>query len=157
MENRKLRMGALILLLVFSMAAQASAFWWVKKEPPPKEQMKPISKRLELSKEQEDKFKKQTEDMQKELKPQREQVKKIGDELKTELEKDAPDRTRVHNQIREISRIRTEMQLKRMDTLLDLRKSLTPEQKKRFKTMAHPKERRINRARDHRGRDKKRR
>jgi len=98
-----------------------------------------IAKQLNLTKEQSEKCKASNEKLQASLKANREEVKQLAEQLKSELQLENPDRNKVHSLIKKISDQRTEMELKRMDSLLEMRKLLTPEQKAKFKEMARPK------------------
>lgn len=94
--------------------------------------------RLDLTDKQKEKFKAQMEKVERELKPIFEKVKEKTDKLKKELQEDQPDRNAIHEYIKGIDSLRTNMELKRVDSLLELRKTLTPEQREKFKKMTGP-------------------
>jgi Spy/CpxP family protein refolding chaperone len=59
----------------------------------------------------------------------------LAEQLKTEMGKDKPNRYTVRNLVKKISNLRTDIQLKHMDNMLELREELTPEQLEKFKEM----------------------
>ncbi len=119
----------LMVCLLAGLSSQAAA-WWGREKP-----RKTIARRLELTEEQKKKFEAVEEETKKEMKASQEKIKEISKKLKTELQKDPPDRNTVHRHIQELSRVRTQMQIRRMDSMLELRQMLTPEQRERFKRM----------------------
>ena len=74
--------------------------------------------------------------MKKEMKTNHEKMKEIKDKMKAELEKENPNKRTIHDYIKKMGSLRTNMRIKRMDSLLDMRKTLTPEQREKFKKMA---------------------
>jgi Spy/CpxP family protein refolding chaperone len=103
--------------------------------PPPDKMLERIVKKLELTEEQRAKMKASAEEMAKELEANRDALKKIAEGLKTEMQKAAPDRARVHDYIAQMNKLRNEMEVKRIDSLLDLKAMLTPEQQEKFKQL----------------------
>ena len=129
-----------VLLAVFLVAGLASqSLAWGRGPSRPKfdrEKMTGrIEKKLELTKEQQEKFKVHREKEKKDMDSHHKEMKVVGDKIKAELEKDNPDRRALHDLVRKASEKRTAMELRRMDSLLELRKMLTPKQREKFKQM----------------------
>ncbi|KPJ66099.1 hypothetical protein AMJ44_08975 [candidate division WOR-1 bacterium DG_54_3] len=138
MKINKVVVGVLVVFLTVVLASEAFAWWGKEKRPAPEQRSERIAKRLELTEEQKAKFKDQREKMQKYVEGTRDEFRELGKKLKTELEKDNPNRATVQSLIRKIGQKQTEMQLRRMDSLLELRKILTSEQRQKFKKMLGP-------------------
>lgn len=138
MKINRVMVGVLVVFLTVALASESFAWWGREDRPAPEQRIERIAKRLELTEEQKAKFKDHREKMKKYMEEEREGVKGLGEKLKAELQKDNPDRATVQSLIRKISQKQTEMQIKRMDSLLELRKTLTPEQRKKFKKMLGP-------------------
>jgi len=51
------------------------------------------------------------------------------------MAKDQPSKVIIHKLIKQISALNADMQIKRADSLLELRQNLTPEQREKFKKM----------------------
>jgi len=118
-----------MVCMLMGLSSQAQA-WWGREKP-----RKTIARRLELTEGQKKKFEAVEEETKKEMKASQKQIKEIGEKFKAELQKDTPDRNAVHRHIQELSKVRTRMEIKRMDSMLELRKMLTPEQREKFKHM----------------------
>lgn len=118
-----------IVLALFIFAGSAYAFGGRGK------MAERIIKDLGLSSDQAAKFKAQENKMEKEMASHREKMKELSEKLKGSMEKDSPDRNAIHAIIKEIGQNMTEMQIKRADSMLELRSWLTPEQKEKFKKM----------------------
>lgn len=135
--------GALLavsLVIVFS--SQALAAWGRSDKIRQLDQGKMIEsivKKLDLNKEQTDKFTAQAQGTQKVVEADRAKIKELGDKLKDELRKDSPDKAAVHELITQIGRQLTAMQIARTDSLLELQSTLTPEQKTKFREMLNKK------------------
>lgn len=131
---------AVSLVIVFS--SQALAAWGRGDKIRQLDQGKMIEsivKKLELNKEQTDKFSAQAQATQKVVEADRAKIKELGDKLKDELRKDLPDKAAVHDLITQIGRQLTALQIARTDSLLELQKTLTPEQKTKFREMLNKK------------------
>ena len=138
MKNKKMITGLMVGLLVVVLASQS--FAWAgrpsgQKDFDHEKMLDMISAKLELTDEQKAKFKAEGEKMKKAMEANMDKMKKLADKLKAELEKDTPDRKKIHGLIAQMGKLRNEMQIRRMNSLLDLRESLTPEQKEKFKKM----------------------
>ena len=137
MGFKKMICGILTVLLVVALASPSLAWWgWGKPERPRHEKrIEMISRRLKLTDEQKKRFLVHQEEMKKAMRANRRKVREAGDKLKAELKKDEPDRRTVHARINEINELRRKMQIRRVDSLLDLRRSLSPEQREKFRGM----------------------
>ena len=138
MRNKKMITGLMVGLLVVVLASQSLAMGRRPARPqgPGHERMaQGIIKKLDLTDEQKARFKAEQEKMKQAMEASHKKVKELADKMKAELEKDAPDRKKVHAYIDQMSKLRKEMQIRRMDSLLDLRQTLTPEQRSKFKKM----------------------
>jgi Spy/CpxP family protein refolding chaperone len=125
-----------MVCMLMGLSSQAQAWWGRERSrPAPEKVRKTIARRLELTEEQKKKFEAVEEETKKEMKASREKEKQIGEKLKAELQKDTPDRNAVHRHIQEMSKVRTRMEIKRMDSMLELREMLTAEQQEKFKKM----------------------
>lgn len=125
-----------LLVLVFSTAALAAP-WWGGKERK-RDPGKQIAQRLNLTAAQQAQFKTAREKLEKENRPLFDKIKERSDKLRSELEKDAPDQRLIEQSIKEINGWRTEIELKRVKSLLELKASLTPEQRQKFRGMMRP-------------------
>lgn len=139
---------SLALILVGLAAAPSLAFWGM----PAGRQNRPqagrpgqlesrIISRLNLTAEQKDNFLAANEKLRAAVEEKMKAVKSAADQLRAELRKDEPDKNIVHEQVKQIDALRTEIQLLRLDSLLELKKGLTPDQRREFDKML-----------DHRGR-----
>lgn len=143
MKDKNWFLVFLVFVLVVATSSQSLAWWGAKDKgdkPPEKGEArfeKIIAEKLELTDEQKEKFKANKEQMKKEIQPILEKIKGIAEKLKEEMKKDSPNRTTAHGYITEINDLRTQIQIKRMDGMLDLYESLTPEQKEKFKEVFH--------------------
>lgn len=163
MKTRKMLIGVCVVLLSVALATQSLAWWGggdKAKKIEPEKRMERIAEKLDLTEEQKEKFKALVEEQKEEKKvkmkakrekseerkAEGEKIKDLAKKMKEELRKDAPDRNKIHGYIKQMSEIRTGMQIKRIDSLLELRKSLTPEQKEKFKKMTHTGKKRLPKA-----------
>ena len=130
--------------LLVSIPSQSLA--WGRRPQPEKidreEIMDRIERKLELTKEQQEQFKAHREKEQQQLKAHLKEMETFGDKFKSELEKDQPDRQALYQQIKIMNQKRLEMEIQRVDSLLELRKMLTPKQRELFKEMTKEQERR---------------
>jgi len=140
MDMKRTMTGLLTAFLVVVLASQSLAWWGggKPKRPSHDKRIEMIARRLKLTDEQKKKFLAHQAEMKKAMLANRKQVKEVGNKLKAELKKDAPDRKKVHARINEINELQRKMQIRRVDSLLDLRKSLSPEQRKKFRGMIGP-------------------
>lgn len=138
MRNRKLLVMALVFALLVTSSPMASALWGEKgggEKPDRHKMMGKIADKLDLTKEQRAKFKERGDETKKYVEARRAEIKKLAEKLKNELEKDNPNRWAVKDSIKKINVLRTDIQLKHMDNMLELREELTPEQIEKFKEM----------------------
>lgn len=135
---RKRASWALVVFMLFILSTQSLAMGGRPQRGPQFDRAKMeehIIKKLELTDKQQAAFEAGQKKFEEELAAGREKVKKISAELKAELQKDSPDRRKIHGYIGDLGKLHNAMQIKRMDSMLDLREMLTPEQKGKFKQM----------------------
>lgn len=137
---KKMLVPAAAVFLLVVLACPSTAAWgdWRGGKAGPERSFDRITKKLELTQEQKERFKARNEKMKESLKADQSEVKQLAEKLKSELQQDKPDRSKVHDLIKQISARRTEMELKRMDALLEMRQDLTPEQRVKFKALLAP-------------------
>ncbi|OGC22696.1 hypothetical protein A2291_01050 [candidate division WOR-1 bacterium RIFOXYB2_FULL_42_35] len=135
----KNKLVSLALFLVLSLAlttSQALAWGGGQGGPSMKRGMESkMFKTLALTKEQKERFLTERQKMAKEALESRQKNERFRLEMKAELVKDSPDKDRLHKHIREINNNSTELQIKRLDLMLEMRYQLTPEQRVKFKEM----------------------
>lgn len=134
MEKKNWMQTGAVLALVVMMALPG----WGAEDKDKKESKRPglgIVKRLQLNEEQKQKFMDREEKIRQDAKKEMENIGKLESKLKEEMKKDSPDRNVVNSCIKDISAIRSGIQMKRMENLLELKKTLTPEQKVKFNEM----------------------
>ena len=102
--------------------------------------------KLDLTAEQKEKFTAQSKKMREEMKKHHEEVKKHMDRVRQELEKDSPDRGKIHQEITKVEAVNTKIHLRRIDSLLDLKKMLTPTQREKFKRMGEKREHKMKKS-----------
>ena len=135
MRVNKMLTGILLVFLMIAFASESFAWWGKRDLPAPEQRIERIAKRLELTEEQKSRFKAHREKTKEDMEGLRGEIRETGKKLKTELEKDHPSRATLHDLIRKINQKQAEMQIKRMDSMLELREMLTPDQREKFKQM----------------------
>lgn len=135
MGNKKIVVGLLTASLLFGLAAQSLAMGGKPSKPSHGSKLEHISKQLNLTDEQKAAVQAKSEKTEKEAKESRAKIKEAAEKLKEEMQKDEPNREKVHAYLGQMSQLRNEMQIKRIDALLDLREILTPKQKEEFNKM----------------------
>ncbi|MBN2058403.1 MAG: periplasmic heavy metal sensor [Candidatus Saganbacteria bacterium] len=134
----KKRTIALVAMLLALALVRPSLAAWRSNQPQRFDRQKAqehIMDKLELTEEQKAKFKEHLAEMKKTTDSHWEQIRELGEKMKVEMAKDQPDRAVIHDIIKRMSDLNTDMQIKRADSLLDLRESLTPEQRAKFKKL----------------------
>lgn len=142
MKNMNWLRTVIALMLVAAFSSQVLAAWGRGDKIRQLDQGKMIEsivKKLDLTKEQTDKFTAQAQATQKVVEADRAKIKELGDKLKDELRQDSPDKAAVHDLITQISRQLTALRIARTDSLLELQSTLTPEQKTKFREMLNKK------------------
>ena len=125
-------------LMMIMLAAQSFAWGWgdgkrdTDKKDRPAEK---IVKLLGLTDDQKKQFDAAHEAGRKDAEPYMQKLKDLSEKLKAELTKETPNKSDAENLVREIGKNRTELEVKRIDSMLDLQKILTPEQKTKFQKM----------------------
>jgi len=103
-----------------------------------------LAKDIGLTDQQKDKLLAGSKKIEAEEREIRSQNKEIYAQIKKELLKDSPDRKVISDYIQRISQNNAQIQIKRMDQIIDMRKDLTPEQKTKLeKLMGEKKAHRI--------------
>lgn len=92
-----------------------------------------MSKALGLTNEQKDKLAAQFKSAGDRTKPLMEKNRELMKKVEAEMQKDSPNASAVKGLIEEIGRNETQVQIIRTSAILDFKRSLTPEQKKKFK------------------------
>ena len=121
-------------MIILSSISQAG-FAWGKDKKHKHGWGKDFTKCLDLTKKQEANISALKKSMKKEMVAFRKETKKIRLKMKNELQKDSPNKNLLIAYIKEINKKKTTMQIKRMDYILKIKSQLTPEQKKKFKTL----------------------
>jgi len=139
MKNKKWFASFLVVVLLISMSSQSLAWWGKDKAKPkkvnPDKRMEVIAEKLELTDKQKETLKAHKLEMREDMVAHRKKMREISDKFKAELEKSKPNRKALHSLIRAMNEERVKMEIKRMDSLLELRSLLTPEQVEKFKEM----------------------
>ncbi|MEA3494356.1 MAG: Spy/CpxP family protein refolding chaperone [Candidatus Margulisiibacteriota bacterium] len=138
MNNKKWLIGMMVFALLIANAPTADAFWGKKggdRRPDKNKMIERIADKLELTEAQKAKFKASGEKTQEFVKIKHEAVKSLAEKLKTELGKDKPSRWVVNRLIKQMSSLKTDIQIKHANHLIDLKQELTPEQRKKFEEM----------------------
>ncbi|MBN3033628.1 MAG: Spy/CpxP family protein refolding chaperone [Candidatus Saganbacteria bacterium] len=137
----------IVVALVLAMFSSQACAAWGRGGRPGKidheRAMAGIAKKLDLTREQADKFKAGEQAQKKVVVAGRRKIKELGDKLKDELAKDSPDRDKTRDLIRRIGAQMTELRIARTDSLLQLKALLTPAQKEKFKALLDKKGGRI--------------
>lgn len=133
------RIAALTLLLTLSLglfSSQAFAWGQQKSSRRMKNHMQGMMfKKLALTEKQRKHFLSKKQQMERDCLGWQQKNEKIRLNMRAELKKDPPNRSKLHGYIREINKNQSEIQIKRMDLMLDMHNQLTPEQKAKFKEM----------------------
>ncbi|MBU0672124.1 MAG: periplasmic heavy metal sensor [Candidatus Margulisbacteria bacterium] len=127
-----------VVFLVAVLASQSLAFWGRGEKAnklDPGKKMEMITQKLDLSKEQQAALKANEEKRKEARKVHRAEMKKLAEQLKVEIDQDTPDRTKLHALIGKINQQRVEMEIQRLDALLELRALLTPIQREKYKKL----------------------
>ncbi|OGC04974.1 hypothetical protein A2276_03360 [candidate division WOR-1 bacterium RIFOXYA12_FULL_43_27] len=127
---------SIVLILIAIVAFSSQSLAWGGKARPTEKMKLGFTRELNLTEEQQKKFLEQRQQMEKELLPLEQKNEKIRGELGEEIKKEAPDRGKLHNLIKDTNKNMAEIQIRRMDYMLKMRELLTPEQKTKFKELA---------------------
>ncbi|MFA4967020.1 MAG: periplasmic heavy metal sensor [Candidatus Margulisiibacteriota bacterium] len=126
-----IKKGLLILTVIAIMAPMGFAF-----QPPPGgrglsagKMIERIAKEIGLSQEQKEKYLAGAKQVEEEAKAIRAKNKDLFDLIKKELQKDAPDSKSIYGYMQQINQNELQVQFKRMEQIIAMKKELTPEQK----------------------------
>lgn len=101
----------------------------------PEKMLERIAQELGLTQEQKEKYLSGAKKVEADAQSLKAKNKELFAAIEKEMVKDNPDGKAIHNYMRQIGQNRTEIQFKRMEQLLQLRKELSPEQKAKFEKM----------------------
>ncbi len=87
---------------------------------------------LKLTDEQRQKMLDMRLELQKALLPLKSKLQSLGTELRLQIASDSPDRAKINKLLAQMADIRKEMQQKRIEHQINIRKMLSPEQRKLF-------------------------
>ena len=135
---RKSWLVIVVLLVAFVLSAPSLAMGKRPQRGPQFDRAKMeehIVKKLELTDQQRAAFESGRKKLDGAMKDGRGKVDKLSAALKAELQKDSPDRRKIHGYIDGLGKLHNEMQIRRMDAMLDLRETLSPKQKEKFRKM----------------------
>ena len=125
--------GILVVIgIVAGLTSGAFAFdFKFKGTPPPSPEkfIERMAKDLGLSKEQTDKLTAGAKQVEEQAKEMRAKNKELFGQIEKELMKDSPDSKTIYGYMQEIGQNNTQIQFKRMEQIILLRKELNPEQK----------------------------
>lgn len=127
----------ILFLTVILLAGGALAAF----EPPPKGRPSPekminrLAKDLDLSSEQKTKLLARAKVTEEEAEKINEKNRALFAEIEKELLKDSPSSKTIYGLMQQVGRNRTEIEFKRMEQMLELRRELTQEQKTKFEKM----------------------
>ena len=123
-----------IVLVVLEAGAMAMGA-----QPPrgfrPERRFEGIAKELGLTPEQKVRFMKAAKQVEEEAKVINSKNKELFDKIEKELVKEAPDSKVIYGYMQQIGQNNTQIQFKRMDQIIQLRKELAPEQRIKFEKM----------------------
>jgi Spy/CpxP family protein refolding chaperone len=131
---KQISLGLVVVFLVAS-GAQAALPRFGEKRPEPGKMVERMAKDIGLTKEQKDKFIEGAKKIEEIAKASREKDREIMDKIEAEMVKDSPDTRMIHSYLLQISQNRTEIQFKRLEQMIELRKGLTPEQKTKLEQL----------------------
>ncbi|MBI5699449.1 periplasmic heavy metal sensor [Candidatus Saganbacteria bacterium] len=99
------------------------------KDPMAERMIERMAKDIGLTQQQKDKFLSGAKQIEEEAKEIHSKNKELFDKIEKEILKESPDSKAIYGNMQLISRNMTQIQFKRMDQIIQLRKELTPEQK----------------------------
>ena len=129
-ENKMKKLMVLVLVSLVVLSTQSLA--WGRRD---KHHGKEFLHRLDLNDQQREMFLVKKQQMEERMLSFRQKNERIRIKMREELEKDHPSREKLHRHIRKVNQHRTDMQLKRIDYMLEIIIQLTPEQKIGFKEL----------------------
>jgi Spy/CpxP family protein refolding chaperone len=88
-----------------------------------------MAKDIGLTDQQKDKFMAAAKQVEEEAKTAHKKNRELFGKVEEEIQKDAPDRKLIQDYVRQINQNNTQIQLKRLEQIIQMRRKLTPEQK----------------------------
>ncbi|MBU0687330.1 MAG: periplasmic heavy metal sensor [Candidatus Margulisbacteria bacterium] len=145
MRNKNWLVLILVGILIVSFASGALAWDGQKKGKPDGKQMfEKLVKTLDLTEEQKAAFIAAEEQMKDKSTALREKNKELRDKVKQEMEADQPDVALIKKCIRAAGENTIQLQLLRAEHMLKLQKTLTPEQREKFKELNKKREKKMS-------------
>ena len=141
---KQLSLGLVVVFLVAS-GAQAAMPRFGDRRPEPGKMVERMAKDLGLTKEQKEKFIAEARQIEEGNKQSRQKDREIMNKIEEEMVKESPDTKMIHSYLQEIGRNRTEIQFKRLEQMIKLRKELTPEQREKLQKIMKMNKERITR------------
>jgi Spy/CpxP family protein refolding chaperone len=105
-----------------------------------------FAKTLKLTKQQKEKFIKDAKEIEKSAKESRKKDREIMKKMDAEMLKESPDLNAIHGYLENMNKNRTESEFKRISHIIQFRKELTPDQRKKLDQIFKDREKR-----DHKG------
>ena len=139
--NKKLLLGASILMFSMVFASQAFAFGprMDNRHGFNEKRFEKLAKELALTEAQKAKFSNMSKTNEEEAKKLMEKDKELFSQIGQEIKKDAPSREKIRELLEKINQNRTELQFKRFEQLIALKKELTTDQKAKLKKLMEEK------------------
>lgn len=134
----KIKIAAVVMFSIIMIGASAGtmfAFGPSDRSGPSQKRVERITKQLGLNAEQKAALMKDVQAFQAEAPAIKEKNKALFDKIREEMLKDEPDRTVIHGYMKQINENNLSLQLKRMDQMISLKKSLDSGQKKKYNDM----------------------
>jgi|SRR3989339_499096 len=126
-----MRKKVMVLLMIASLAGGALGF-----NPPPEgKRMNPekmfekMAKEVGLTGQQKDKFTAAAKQIEQEARIMRKKNRELFGKVEEEIQKDAPDRKLIQGYVQQINQNNAQIQMGRLEQIIQMRKELTPEQK----------------------------
>lgn len=140
--NKKMLLVLLVGAMFIIGSSSAFAFGQQHKPGPvpmqdpgksPQKRFEKMASELGLSDSQKQKFMEREKQLQAEAQSLRAKNKELFGMIQKEMLKDSPDKGSIHNYMEQISKNRLQIEIKRIDQMIALRKEFTPEQKEKLK------------------------
>lgn len=145
MISKKMLMALFIVVITVVTASGAFAAWPGSGRGRMGERMiERMAKDIGLTQQQKDKYMAEARKIEEESKAMRAKNREIFDKIENEIIKDVPDRKVVRDYMKQISQNNEQIQLKRMDHILNMRQELAPEQRAKLEKIMKGRKERAN-------------
>jgi len=122
-----------VVLILATLSSSSFAFGWREKKGFDSGKMiERFSKDLDLTQNQKDEFASNSEEIEKASKDIHDKNRQLMEKVRAEIAKDNPDEKFIGEAVQTINQNNAQLQMKRLQNIIQFRKSLTPEQKKKF-------------------------